>query len=125
MINCERKKYLNIPVISPGKLLRHEIEIKSKLGKLVKKRLAKGQLVSGDIVEKILDKRFSNKDIEKGFILDGYPRRLKQAFLLKNRMEKLLSTEDRMLVIDIEIKDKVIKKELPAEGFAIVALLTT
>ncbi|OGF27497.1 hypothetical protein A2331_00775 [Candidatus Falkowbacteria bacterium RIFOXYB2_FULL_34_18] len=104
-------EYLNIPVISPGELLRHEIETKSLLGRSIKKKLSKGQLVANDIVEKIIDKRISKKDTQNGFILDGYPRRLKQASLLKDRLKKITS-QNSVLVIDIIIRDKVIKERV-------------
>lgn len=69
----------NIPHISTGDLIRAEIKSGSDLGNEVKAIVEAGKLVSDDIVNQIVKNKVSILD---NFILDGYPRTLKQAEFL-------------------------------------------
>ena len=80
---------LNLPVISPGELLRHEEEKRTKLGLLVSKNLANGKLVSDSIIDKILSARLVRPDARRGFILDGYPRNKSQLEWLKKKIKRM------------------------------------
>jgi len=82
--------------ISTGDLLRDaEGELKEK----VEECINQGKLVSDELIVKILKERLSEKDCEKGFILDGFPRNLAQA----EELEKI-TTIDK--VIEILISDE-------------------
>ncbi|MFX1537913.1 MAG: adenylate kinase [Promethearchaeota archaeon] len=87
---------LNIPQISTGDLLRAAVKKSSELGLTAKKFMNSGKLVPDDIVLQLLKERFSQKDCQNGFILDGYPRNLTQAEDLK----RITSID---LVINIEV----------------------
>ena len=63
--------------LSTGELLRKEIETNTNLGRQVKDIINRGELVSDELVLKIVRQNL-DKDI-KGWILDGYPRNLSQA----------------------------------------------
>jgi len=73
---CE--KY-DIVHISTGEILRGEIRAGSELGLAAKKIIDSGALVSDDIIIGIVEKRTRQKDCEKGFLLDGFPRTIAQA----------------------------------------------
>lgn len=75
--------------ISTGDLLREEAKKETGLGKKIKETMNEGKLLEDETVTEILEKRLMEKDMEKGFILDGYPRTLNQAKLLDEVMEKL------------------------------------
>ena len=60
--------------LSTGELLRKEIEMNSILGRQVKDIINRGELVSDQLVLKIV-KQNLDKD-NQGWILDGYPRTL-------------------------------------------------
>lgn len=72
------KKY-GYTKISTGDLVRAEIKSQTKLGRKFKTVVEKGGLVPDDIIIKILKKRLRQKDIEKGYIIDGFPRTIQQA----------------------------------------------
>jgi adenylate kinase len=76
------KEHLQVPHISTGDLLRAEVAAGSPLGVLAKEVMARGDLVSDDILLGMLKDRFSRPDTAGGFILDGYPRNLAQAAAL-------------------------------------------
>jgi adenylate kinase len=68
-----------IPHISTGDMLRSEVARKTPLGKKVGGLMKKGKYVSDDIINRLVESRFSKKDVRRGFLLDGYPRTLEQA----------------------------------------------
>ncbi len=76
------KRY-GIPKISTGDIFREEIAKGSQLGKKVKKYLDSGTLVPDDIVIETLKARIARPDCRTGFILDGFPRTVKQAEVLE------------------------------------------
>lgn len=81
------EKY-NLPIISMGDQIRKEIQKKSPLGIKVEPILNKGELVPDELVIEIIEKKLEEESHKKGFILDGFPRTLKQAIALDKLMEK-------------------------------------
>jgi adenylate kinase len=75
---------LTIPQISTGDILRRAIREGTEIGLKAKSFIDAGQLVPDDVVIAIVDVRLSEKDCEKGYILDGFPRTVPQAEALKN-----------------------------------------
>ncbi len=82
-------KALNLPHIDTGSLLRAEIARKTPDGILADSYISKGQLVPVELVASIIGSRLAEKDCEKGYILDGYPRSIEQAEKLTNINEKI------------------------------------
>ncbi len=68
-----------IPRISTGEIMREEIRRGTDLGNDVKSYMDSGELVPDELVIDIIKKRISQKDCERGFILDGFPRTVNQA----------------------------------------------
>ncbi len=65
--------------LSTGDMLRLEITEETELGNQVKEVMNAGQLVSDDIIVKLISKRIDEPNCQNGFILDGFPRTLGQA----------------------------------------------
>ena len=81
------EKY-KIPQISTGDMLRESIDSKNKIGIMIKNIIEEGKLVSDDIVCELIKKRIAKKDCINGFLLDGFPRTIKQACCLsKNKIK--------------------------------------
>lgn len=68
-----------IPYLSSGHIFRDIAKGKSKFSRYIKEVLNAGYLVSDKITFEIVSKYLKRKAYEKGFILDGFPRTLKQA----------------------------------------------
>ena len=98
--------------LSTGELLRKEIEMNTSLGKQVKNIINSGELVSDELVLKIV-KQNLNKD-NKGWILDGFPRNLSQA----NSLNDVLTEIDQPLeiVFYLDIPEEVLIKRLLLRG---------
>ena len=92
--------------ISTGDLIREEIRKNTELGKKMKDYHDRGNLVPDEIVIDILKKRISEPDcIERGFILDGYPRTVQQA----EALSKITATD---VIINLNVPDWIIIERL-------------
>ncbi|HMV46186.1 MAG TPA: adenylate kinase [Blastocatellia bacterium] len=97
------------PQISTGDILREMAQANTPLGLEIKATLASGKLVSDEILAQVILARTSQQDCEDGYILDGYPRTIKQAQLLEELSEK--QSKDVFLV-RIMIHEDVLFKRL-------------
>jgi len=86
-------KIFGIPVITTGNMLRESVAKGTHRGKIAKGYMERGELVPDDIVIGVVEERLKRSDIEGGFILDGFPRNLRQAQaldrILKEKGEEL------------------------------------
>lgn len=73
-----RDKYC-IPHISTGDIFREEIAKNTELGRTAKTYIDRGELVPDNIVIEVILNKLKNTDLSRGFILDGYPRTVRQA----------------------------------------------
>ncbi|MCK9572404.1 MAG: adenylate kinase [Candidatus Omnitrophica bacterium] len=103
-------KAMQLPHISTGDILRQNVKADTQLGQQAKGIMDKGLLVPDALVASMLDERFNNADIKKGFILDGYPRTLAQAGMLDQILMKKNIAVD--LVVYLDTADEVIIKRL-------------
>ncbi len=114
------REHLQVPHISTGDLLRAEVTAGSTLGMAAKKVMARGELVSDQILLGMLEARFSRPDTAGGFILDGYPRNLAQASALGDLLERIGQPMDLavQLEVDSELLIERIAGRARAEGRA-------
>jgi len=103
-------KYYKVPVISSGELLRAEIKARTELGKKAKKYMDSGRLVPDNLVNQLIKKRISQPDCRRGFIFEGFPRRLEQA----KWISKLVKFD---AVINFIAPKKVILKRLTGRRY--------
>jgi adenylate kinase len=79
-------KVWNIPQISTGDLLRANVAQGTKLGKVAKEIMGRGELVPDSLVDEMVAIRLLEPDTARGYILDGFPRTLGQAQWLDARI---------------------------------------
>ncbi len=70
---------LRLSHISTGDILRREVKGATPLGQEAKGYMEAGRLVPDTLVTEMVKKRLGEPDVEKGFILDGFPRTAAQA----------------------------------------------
>ena len=97
-IICEKFGYKQI---STGNLLRQEEASGSELGKEIASLIDKGNLVSDELVFEILKKEIKNSK-ENGFVLDGFPRTLKQAEMLDEYANELGIRIKKVVLIELD-----------------------
>ena len=94
-----------IPQISTGDILRVAVANKTKLGLEAKKFMDAGQLVPDEIVNGLVAERLAEKDCEKGFIMDGFPRNVAQAKALDEILTKLGKQIEKVIALNVPDKD--------------------
>ena len=87
-------KEYKLPHIDTGSLLREAVASGSEEGKLANSFMEKGQLVPIELVSKIIKNRLLKEDCANGFILDGYPRSLEQAYALDEILSEIDKNSD-------------------------------
>lgn len=100
----------NLRHISTGELLRREIAEETELGLMAKELIEKGSLVPDYVVEGMVEHMFSTVKGVAGFLLDGFPRTLRQA----KDLDRMLAQRGERVdaVISLMISDNTIRDRL-------------
>jgi adenylate kinase len=96
------KDHLQVPHVSTGDLLRAEVAAGTALGVQAREVMARGDLVSDEILLGMLQDRLSRADATRGFILDGYPRNLAQAAALDELLLRIGQPIDAAVQLDVD-----------------------
>lgn len=94
-----------IPQISTGDILRAAVSNQTKLGMEAKKFMDAGQLVPDEVVNGLVAERLAEKDCEKGFIMDGFPRTVVQAKVLDEILGKLGKEIEKVIALNVPDAD--------------------
>lgn len=98
------------PHISTGDMFRLAMKNGTELGLKAKSFMDNGELVPDDVTNGIVKERLSEPDVNNGFLLDGFPRTLKQAEALDNILLHLDKKIDA--VININVDPAILKERL-------------
>ena len=101
----------NIPHISTGDLLREEMAKQTEIGLSIKHDMDKGNLVSDEVITTLLKNRITKSDCKNGYILDGYPRNIKQAKTYNELLDELNYDKGVVIFFDID-KQIALKRTL-------------
>jgi len=79
----------NLYYISTGSLLRKEIKAGTELGMQVKDKLERGDLVSDEIVIRLIEREMKMHNNVNGFIFKGFPRTILQSYILDGLLRRM------------------------------------
>ena len=103
------EKY-HIPHISTGDILREISKEDSEIGEYVRATLASGQLVKDEITYQLIEDRLAKEDCKNGYIIDGFPRNIDQAYKYDEILKRL--GYDIGNVIYLNIDKKTLEKRI-------------
>ena len=103
-------KKLNIPHVSTGDLLRHEIKKKTDIGMEIEEIISKGDFATDEIVHRLLKKVVTKPEVRNKIIFDGYPRNLNQA----ENLELILNSDNQSInyILFLKVSRKVIEERI-------------
>src|SRR3954463_14946488 len=78
----------DLPYYATGDILRAAVKDGSELGKEAKGYMDKGDLVPDDVICRVIMERIDQPEAADGFLLDGFPRTIKQADVLEAALDK-------------------------------------
>lgn len=99
--------------LSTGDMLRDHVKQDSDLAREVKNVMERGDLVSDELIIKVIESWMMQDDCRGGIVLDGFPRTLAQA----KHLEEILSNKDVfgdavLDIVAIEVDDEVVIKRI-------------
>jgi adenylate kinase len=90
--------------VSSGHLLRREVDVGSVVGRRARLFLEKGELVPDRTVLKFMGEWMNSAPLEKGFMLDGFPRTLSQAKALDEWASERDATIEAVILFACDLK---------------------
>lgn len=93
--------WLGVPHISTGDLLRNEVQNRTELGLQAQSFMDRGELVPDQLVAEMIRQRIKGAT---GFVLDGFPRNIKQAEILET-----VTIVDRVLHFQLN-REEIIRR---------------
>ena len=103
-------RQLGVPHLSTGDMMREAVARGTELGKIVGPIMQAGQLVSDDLVMKMVEERLKQPDCEAGCLFDGFPRTLPQAEGLDKILER--GGFGKPVVVDLAVSDDKLLRRL-------------
>lgn len=91
----------HLTAISTGEMLREATKEKDTFGLRVQEYMNKGELVPDEWINSLVKSRLQAKDVENGFVLDGYPRTLQQAKMLEAYLQSQNQNLDAVFFLDV------------------------
>ena len=99
----------SVPKISTGDIFRANVASSTKLGILAKKYMDAGDLVPDEVTVAMVRDRLGEPDAAGGFLLDGFPRNVAQAYELDGALNELGTTLDVVLELLVD-NDEVVRR---------------
>jgi adenylate kinase len=100
-----------LKAMSSGDIFRREIEAETDLGRLAKRYIDHGELVPNGVTIEMMAKRLKDDEVRRqGFVLDGFPRTVRQAVALDELLTDMQLVLDR--AISIEAPEDLIVQRL-------------
>jgi adenylate kinase len=101
-------RFLGVPTISTGDMLRRAVQSGSAVGRAVKAVMERGELIADAMMTEIVAARLNESDTQPGFVLDGFPRTVEQAIAL----DGLLERRGEPIAVELAVPENAIIRRL-------------
>ena len=101
--------HYSIPHISTGDIFRANLKAGTELGNQAKAFMDRGELVPDSVTNEMVKDRLTHDDVANGFLLDGYPRNVVQADVLRAFLAERSTPLQAALELSIA-SDEIIKR---------------
>jgi adenylate kinase len=101
--------HLSIPKISTGDIFRANVSQGTPLGQEAKKYMDAGDLVPDEVTIAMVKDRLADDDAQDGFLLDGFPRNVRQAEVLDEMLDGMDVRLDVVLELVVD-DDEVVRR---------------
>jgi adenylate kinase len=112
------RRALGVPHVSTGDMLREAMASGSDLGRRAETYVSVGDLVPDELVVALVEERLTREDATGGYLLDGFPRNLRQA----EALAEVLGDEalDTIVYLDVDEEEIIARllKRAEIEGRA-------
>lgn len=98
---------LGLPAISTGDIFRSNVANATRLGAEAKKSIDAGDFVPDRVTNRMVQERLKERDVENGFLLDGYPRTIAQVDYLDRALAEMGASIDIVLQLTVKREDLV------------------
>jgi len=101
--------HFSIPHISTGDIFRSNLKEGTPLGVEAKSYMDRGELVPDEVTNKMVKDRLGKDDVRSGFLLDGFPRNVFQAEVLRAILSEKQSPLEAALELSVD-NGEIIKR---------------
>ncbi len=101
--------HFSIPHISTGDIFRSNLKEGTPLGLEAKSYMDRGELVPDEVTNKMVKDRLGKDDVASGFLLDGFPRNVIQAEVLRAILGEKQTPLDAALELSVQTEE-IIKR---------------
>ena len=99
--------------LSTGQMFRDSAAAGVRAGLEAKAFMDRGELVPDELVVAVVDERFRNpREVEPGFVLDGFPRTANQAV----ELDRVLGRHTLDIVVDLDVPTEIVIERLVARA---------
>ena len=99
----------DLPYDATGDILRAAVKDESDLGREAREYMDRGELVPDDVICRVIMERVDSEEAADGFLLDGFPRTVRQAEVLEDALEKRGRKLNAAILIDTP-DDEVVRR---------------
>jgi adenylate kinase len=91
----------DLPYFATGDILRQAVKDETELGKQAKEYMDRGDLVPDEVICEAIMERLDSSEADDGFLLDGFPRTVRQAEVLEEALDRRGRSLTAVLLIDV------------------------
>ena len=114
---------IGLAMIEAGDLVRQKAKEASEFGRYVKHIHESGQYLKDEEIARLIEEKMQSVPSDRGFLFDGYPRRVGQAQQLEGMLQRMQRDYVKALVINVsveELKRRLLNRSVCVNGHILV-----